>query len=369
MKRILHTIDTTGPGGAETVFLNLVAGLDASRYEPTVVIRGPGYVQNELRRRGIEPLVVEAKGSFNLRSLRELMRIVRQRRIDLIQSHLLGANVYCSLAGLATGRPVVATFHGAVDFSERERFRRAKFAIINRGADRIVFVSEHLRRQAEALSPLDPRKARVVYNGVDIDRFRARERDPGFRDELGIPAGTFLIGAIGNLRAPKGYDVLIRAAARMRQRGEDVRFVIVGDTTKGGLHQELLALCKELGVNEVVTFAGFQSDVSRILASLDLFVLSSLSEGFSIAAVEAMAAGVPVVATRSGGPEEIIEHGVDGLLVEPGSEEALAEALTALHADEPTRERLVAAAKNRVATRFSIQGSIAAYQGLYDELS
>lgn len=368
MKRILHTIDTTGPGGAETVFLNLVAGLDPTLYEPTVVIRGPGYVRDELMRRGFDPLIVPAKGSFNLRYLRALIGIVRERRIDLIHSHLLGANVYCSLVGLATRRPVVATFHGAVDFAATERFRRAKLAIVDRGAAKIVFVSRHLRRQAEAVSAFDPRKACVIYNGVVLDRFRDLQRDGSLRDELGIPADALLIGAIGNLRVPKAYDMLIRAVALLRAGRPDVRLVIVGDTAKGRLYGELRALSERLGIGEAVIFAGFRADVPRVLAALDLFALSSTSEGFSLSAVEAMAAGVPVVATRSGGPEEIITHDVDGLLVEAGSAQALAAALARLCAEPVERTRLARAGRESVAAKFSIDASLRGYRALYETL-
>jgi len=96
MKKILHVIDTTGPGGAETVFIELLSRLQSERYESIVVIRGAGWVYDELRRRGFEPYVVDAKGSFNFRYLLELVKIVRREKIDLIQAHLLGSGVYCS---------------------------------------------------------------------------------------------------------------------------------------------------------------------------------------------------------------------------------------------------------------------------------
>ena len=122
MKTILHTIDTTGPGGAETIFIDLATRLSGNKYRSVVVIRGKGWVYDELCRRGVKPILLNAKGSFNLRYLFGLWRIVQSEGVDLIQSHLLGTNVYCSLVGLLTGKPVITTFHGAVDISEKERF-------------------------------------------------------------------------------------------------------------------------------------------------------------------------------------------------------------------------------------------------------
>ena len=112
MSRILHVIDTTGPGGAETVFVDLADRLREKGYDTIVLLRGPGWVQDELRRRELKPILLDAKGSFNWRYLLSLVRLVKDERIDLIQSHLLGSNVYCAVTGWITQKPVVATFHG-----------------------------------------------------------------------------------------------------------------------------------------------------------------------------------------------------------------------------------------------------------------
>ena len=141
IKSILHTIDTTGPGGAETVFIDLATRLPKDKYRSLVVIRGKGWVYEELCRRGVEPILLNAKGSFNWRYLLDLVKVIQNNQVDLIQSHLLGANVYCSLAGMITRKPVIATFHGAVDIGEKERLKRLKFAAINGGARCIVAVS------------------------------------------------------------------------------------------------------------------------------------------------------------------------------------------------------------------------------------
>ena len=126
MKTILHVIDTTGPGGAETVFIDLATRLPKDKYRSVVVIRGKGWVYEELRRRGVTPILLEAKGSFNFRYLLGLRKIIQCEGVDLIQSHLLGTNVYCSLVGLLTGKPVIATIHGEVDIGENERLKGLK---------------------------------------------------------------------------------------------------------------------------------------------------------------------------------------------------------------------------------------------------
>src|SRR5690606_5052205 len=125
-KTILHVIDTTGPGGAETVFIELADRVRQRGYRSIVLIRGPGWVRNQLILRGFTPYVVDAKGSFNWRFLREMLRIIRRGRVVVIQSHLPGSTVYCAMAGLLARKPVIATFHGMVDVGPSERFRSAK---------------------------------------------------------------------------------------------------------------------------------------------------------------------------------------------------------------------------------------------------
>ena len=126
IKTILHTIDTTGPGGAETVFIDLVTRLPKDIYRSVVVVRGKGWVYEELGRRGVIPILLDSKGSFNLRYLWQLRTIIKREGVDLIQSHLLGTSVYCSLVGLMTGKPVISTFHGSVDIGENERLKRTE---------------------------------------------------------------------------------------------------------------------------------------------------------------------------------------------------------------------------------------------------
>ncbi len=153
MKTILHTIDTTGPGGAETVFIDLATRLPKEKYRSVVVIRGKGWVYDELCSRGISPILLDVKGSFNWRYLLGLRKIIKRERVDLIQSHLLGANVYCSLAGLLTGKPVIATFHGVVDIEENERLKGLKFAAINAGASSVIAVTDSLLEDIMSRTP------------------------------------------------------------------------------------------------------------------------------------------------------------------------------------------------------------------------
>lgn len=318
MIRILHSIDTTGPGGAETVFVNLVKGLDVQKFKSFAVIRGPGWVCDTLRSHGVEPIFVQSKGGFNLGYLRDLVRLIREYRIDIIQSHLLGSNLYCCLAGMICRVPVISTFHGFVDTSDQERFMALKTRIINLGSRKIVFVSDGLRKQFLYSYGFSRKKSVTIYNGVDTEVFHPK-RDTSIREKLGLQKGNILIGAVGNIRPAKGYDLFLQAAKIVHDKHPECRFVVAGQGS-GKLYDSLLQLRKELNLEEVFFFLGFQDDAPLFLNNLDIFCLPSTSEGFSIATIEAMACGLPVVATRSGGPEEILYDRKSGVLVLPDGE-------------------------------------------------
>ena len=366
MISVLHVIDTAGPGGAETVFLQTVTGLNPGRFQPTAVIGGTGWLAEQLQERGLPPLIVPAKGSFNARYLSMLLRLARQHRSAVIVAHLYGSSVYAGLVGMLLSIPVVSVFHGQSDVSDAERFSSLKAAIIRRASREIVFVSERLQDELRPRLRVTAAQCAVIPNGVDTKVFRPG-RDRSLRAELGISDETTLIGAIGNVREPKAYDVLLRAARALSDRSHQFRFAIAGDCANA-LGRQLEQLKRDLGIEQYVTFLGLRADVSRILNNLDVFVLSSHTEGFSIACIEAMACGVPVVATRSGGPEQILE-GDAGLLVPTNDPESLALAIERIISSKELAATLSARAMERVHEHYSLSTMLSRYETLLERVA
>ena len=362
MINILHTIDTTGPGGAESVFLQLIHGLDKERFRSFAAIPGKGWVYDRLVEGGLTPMFINASGSFSVRYLLQLIDIIRRHDIDIIQSHLFGSNVYCSLAGMICRRPVISTFHGFVDAEKRDRFLKIKFSLINRGSKNIVFVSDQLRRHYLGMYGLKGEKVLTIHNGVDLAAFRHPDRGK-IRKELGLGRDHILIGSIGNIRPAKGYDHLLRAASLIAKHHPECRFVIAGQGS-GALYEGLLRLKKELGLDDKVHFIGFRDNIHDILSDLDIFVLPSTSEGFSIVTLEAIASRVPVIVTKSGGPEEIVDN-ESGILVSPGDEQELAKAISSLVLDKSLGDTYVGNAYDNVLEKFSLQNMIYNYEDLY----
>lgn len=366
MKTILHVIDTTGPGGAETVFIELADRLRQHGYRSIPVIRGPGWVHDELQRRGLEPVLLEAKGSFNLPFLKGLITLIRREKADLIQSHLLGSNVYCALAGWLTGTPVVGTFHGMVDISPNERLRGLKLWVMEKGIRRFVSVSQNLADQVAREGLLNPRKSSVIYNGIDTARY---QRQPAgmLRQRLGLPDEALLAVSVGNVRPAKGYDILVQAAAQLVARYPGLHFVIAGHI-KQSLMQKLDAQMAASGVSDHMHFIGFVDDTAAVLSDADLFVLSSTSEGFSISTIEALASGLPSVVTRCGGPEEIVTPEQDALMVAPADAEALASGISRLLENADLGQRIAENGRRTARERFDIQAMVNQYQAIYTAL-
>jgi glycosyltransferase involved in cell wall biosynthesis len=371
MKTILHIIDTTGPGGAETVFIDLATRLPKDKFRSVIVIRGKGWVYDELCRRGFTPLLLDAKGSFNWRYLLGLREIIKREKVDLIQSHLLGSNVYSAIVGLITRKPVITTFHGAVDVSETERFMALKFLFINAGSSKIAAVSESLKDEIVERTPLKSKKTVVIYNGIDTAVFE-REKSDDFSRQFGWQDNDIIIGSLGNIRPAKAYDVLLRAAALLDNQKAVCRFVIAGQGEYKGkrsrLYKELLELRDSLNTQNHIQFIGFVDDPADFLSKVDMFLLPSTSEGFSISTIQAMASSLPVIATRCGGPEEILTHQQDGWLVGKDSPAAIAEAINLLTEGNEQRDQLSRNAKVKVDNTFGLEAMLGAYQKLYTEL-
>jgi glycosyltransferase involved in cell wall biosynthesis len=274
------------------------------------------------------------------------------------------------LAARLAGVPkVLATYHtdSAYDVLDGRLTAgyRALERATNRLLDRAIAVSGVTRSDRVRIAGIPGSRVVTIHNGIDPDRFARLPARAAARAELGLPADRVLIGGVGQLARYKGYDVLIRAFAGVAGRCPQADLVIAGT---GPLREELEALADRLGARGRIHFLGFQPDVLRVLAALDIYVLASICEALPYALLEAMAAGLPVLATAVGGVPEVIEPGVSGLLVAPGRVDAMADALGRLADSAPARARLGAAARERVGRHFhqrdSARRTIAVYRQL-----
>lgn len=356
-------IDTLGPGGAETLFVELCKRFNTGSDTSYALLSGPGWIHEQLLKVGIGYEIRDCRGSFNLGFLWFLVRLIRRERVDVVQSHLLGSNVYCALAGALTGTPVIATFHGSVDVAHNERFLPAKFLLVNR-ADAVVCVSESLKEDLLRRTPVDTRKLQVIKNGVDRSRFVV-EKNAALKHELGLPRDAFVVGSLGNIRPAKDYPTALRAMAQIVSQESRVHWVVAGDVNHV-LYAQLTDLIRQLDIADHVHFLGFYEPAEKFLSGIDLYLLSSSSEGHPFSVIQAMATGLPIVATRCG-VQSMLTDGETAALVEVGDSEEMASQILALQAAPEVREVLGQAARRRVLAQYDFELTVNEYRRLYSQ--
>lgn len=350
--RVLQVNSATSIGGGERHVADLANALAQRGHDVYAVLRHRSPLVGELRSLPQENItMLPLRNSLDIGSALRLAHLIREREIEVVHAHL--ARDY-PLAALAVERAgtarLVITRHVLFPLNRLHRLtlRRVAYAIAVSRA-----VGESLRGIfAES-------KIAYVPNGIDLKRFAVIARS-GARDRL-------LVGTVGHLAPIKGHEDFIRAASLIAAKRADVDFVIVGDdeSPTKDTQTQLERLIRELGLSQRVHLAGRVDETSRLLSDLDLFVSASRSEGFGLAIIEAMASGVPVVATRSAGAREIIEDGETGRLVPIGDAHALAEAILCLLDDREGRERLRQRALETVRQRFSLERMIEETERVY----
>jgi glycosyltransferase involved in cell wall biosynthesis len=368
MKRILHLCETFGTGGAENVMLNVAAGVDQSRFLSTAILFGDGWLTKKLRSQGVETIILETSGSYDFKLLRGLTRTIREKRIDLLHAHLSDANAYACLAGALTGIPVIPTYHGQVDSSPRRLAATSlKLAAVRRFATRVVVVSRYLRDDLVSKANFKPSHIEIIYNGVVFKHIDSGMEPTEKKRQMGFDLSDRLVVMVANLHVDKGYEYFVRAARLMTDQMEHLQFLIIGE---GPDHIRTM-IEHEIRINNLsnrVHMLGYREDVAEILTVTELFMLSSISEGLSIATIEAMGAGVPVVVTASGGPEEIVTDGETGLIVPTADAQALAEKGLTVLRDSHLANRLALSGQLHVREKFQIGHMIKQYEALYDDL-
>jgi glycosyltransferase involved in cell wall biosynthesis len=320
--KIMHVIDTGGAGGAESVLLNLVSGLDCDKFQSILVLPYKDWLYNKLIELDYKPIIIDSKGSFNFLYLYQLIKVAKENNVDAIHSHLFGSNVYCCLLGMLTSIPVIATFHGFVDISKTNIIYKLKIFIINRFANIITYVSEQLKKYYVATEGFNDEKSLVIYNGVStINQYYVK--DFNLKESIGLPKDAIIIGSVGNIRPAKGYSTLLDTAKIIKKYRNDIKFIVIGGAeTK--IMEEIEEKKDKLGLSDTVYFLGFKDNAKEYYSSFDIFLLPSLSEGFSLSLIEAISKQLPIIATKSGGPEEIFSMLNMSGLVNPNSPSELA---------------------------------------------
>ncbi len=360
--RACYLIDGLAIGGTEKQLLALISNLDRRRVQPYLcLLDGSSQSSRALEPRDCPVLRLEIRSLATFHAARQAWRFVRWLRksqIDLVQLHFPDSTYFgAPLARLAGVQCIRTRRNTGYWLTRRHRWLGR---IVSRLVDGTIANSESCRQAVIEQEGARPESVHVIPNGIDLDRFHPRDRSS--------PSNSVArkrVGIVANLRPVKNLDLFLRAAAILKERYSDLTFCIAGD---GELRPHLEEITRQLGLDECVHFAGRVDDIPSLLNTFDVAVLTSDSEGFSNALLEYMAAGLPIVATDIDGTREVIEHGVNGLLVPPDNADSLAHAIENLLVDPTIASRLALKALQKSRQRYSRATELHRYASVYQEL-
>ena len=362
---IAYLMTDVGPGGLQNMVFNLAHRLEPTRFTCTIVSLSQLFpLTRRVETDRVKIMIFDKKPGNDLRLMYRLYRYLQHEKPHIVQTHNWGTLFEGFVAAKLAGVPVVIhAERGTIQGRKRNLlFQRALWKAVNQ----VLSVSEIHRQLLSATVGFPGEHIKPIANGVDTEIFQPRyDEKTAIRTKLGFEPGRFYIGTVGNLRPVKNHALLLRACRQLCLDQDDVRLIIAGT---GPLKEQLSELAGLLGIQHKVRLLGARTDIPEVLNAMDLFVLPSLSEGMPNAVLEAMACGLPVVATQVGGVSEVVEHGVTGLLVPSEDEAALTSRLEELFLSETTRQMLGKNARERALACFSLDKMVREYEQLYVSL-
>jgi len=384
--KVIHVITRFDKGGsAENTFLT-VQGLDKDKYD-VILIQGlaeescmgteeAAAVERNLREAEksggeiitIPELVRSIQPLDDLKAFLALIRIFKHERPHIVHTHTSKAGILGRWAALfANTKIIVHTPHGHVFWGYFNKCKTACFILLERLTakitDQIITLTEQEKQDHLRFRIAPEGKFRVIHSGVDLAAFSdAVTKAPAMREKLGIPPKAIVVGTTGRLTPIKGHKYLLEAAALISRRNTDVFFVFLGD---GELATELSQMASSLGIKNMI-FLGWRQDVPEVMSVFDIFVLPSLNEGMGKVLVEAMALGIPIVASDVGGIPDLVTHNQNGLLVPPADVEGLIKSID-IFLDDSTKRMEMGERGKGVAAAYSVEMMIDKIDRLYDE--
>jgi glycosyltransferase involved in cell wall biosynthesis len=369
---VCHMASADRWAGAEVQLAALLKALQRiSDLRVSAIFLNEGRLADEARQSGIEVCVVpETKHNF-FQILSKARSFLQTRNVQILHSHRYKENLLAALLACRCRVPVhVTSRHGAPEpFAGSRRYKQGLIEGLDRwvarySTDCVVSVSEDLRRQLIHYLPAS--KVITIHNGIDAERVFSPFSAAEAKQRLGIPPDSWVVGTAGRLDPIKRLDVFLAAAREIIHAQPNARFVIAGE---GQEEQRLRELAHGLRLDGRILFLGHRDDIYDVLRAMDIFVLCSDHEGLPMALLEALCLGVTVVARPVGGVAEVIEGGVNGILVASSDPSALATQCLGILTDEDRRKRMVQAASRLIADKFGVKQTAAEVAKLYRSLS
>lgn len=367
--KIIFLIDELlAPGGTEKQLIFLAENLPRDRFEPIIAVL---YETSFLSSLQIMTPVITFKTIRipflkNADLIRKLRLYIHSNRIDILQTQFVGSAIYGALSILLMcHRPLfISTRRNMYHWIDENPWLFRLLRATNRIADRVLVNSASVLEECRKIEKVLPQKITLIQNAVEVERFSGVPKNEA-KKRLGLGGDYPVIGVVGNWRPVKGLAPFIQAAARIYQRLKNARFVLVG---YGPQENDLRSLAHDLGIKHRVVFFSNANDIPAVMSAFDIAVQPSLSESFSNVLIEYMAAAKPIVATKVGDAEMVIEDGKEGLLVQPNDPEKLAGAILSIYDRKDDFARMGQLAREKVIANWSSDKILEKYQFFYEDL-
>lgn len=361
--RVMLVVETLGMGGMEQVVVTLARALDRERFAPEILCLKEAGPLAEVARDHAIPVhgIGYVPGSPDYLAFTKVARVLRERRVSVVHSHNTCAFIFGTLGARLAGVPTIVHTDHARAFPDRFRYVATEH-LLSHLVYRVVGVSAPTTEALHRHEWIPRRKLVTVPNGIDRSRYTAQVDRTQARRALGIAPDAPVIGLGARLTEQKGLEYLLRALPPVIARHAGAVLLVAGD---GPQRPALEALAADLGVAPSVRFLGMRDDIAALLRACDVYALPSVWEGLPMAVLEAMAAGLPVVASDVGGVGTAVQHQVTGLLVPPRDPARLADALLAVLGDRVLRRRLGEEGRRVFQRRFTAEAMARAYEALY----
>ncbi len=363
---VLHIIHSLSWGGAENQVVTLAPALCNSRYTIHVCcLRREGVQASKLRSRGVQVVALNMRLRYWPIAVYRLIRLIRKLKPKIVHTHMSDVCVWGAVVGRLAGVPVIVTTEVGMSPWKR-RHHMLLDRVANHFNDKMIAVSEQICQHQIRNQVVSPDKVVVIPNAVDIQRFDGQKSQGQLKLQLGVDHSSWLVGTVARLAQPKRLDHLLKAARLVCDIAPKAQFIIVGD---GPLRDQLERQAIQLDLApDHLRFLGNLQHITDFLMALDIFALSSETEGIPVAMLEAMAASRPVVATQVGGIPQVIKDRHNGLLVPPHDPNGLAQAILTLMEDSALRRSVALEGYRTVSARFSTDAVCQQIVALYDDL-
>ncbi|OGW83261.1 MAG: hypothetical protein A2987_05810 [Omnitrophica bacterium RIFCSPLOWO2_01_FULL_45_10] len=367
--RILYLHETSRISGAENSLLNLVRHIDVSRFKPIFILPEGGPLPSKLREMGVEVNLMELpsirKSLKAHRVIYKIRRLVKEQGIELIHSNSIRTHIYSAAVGRMEDVPVIWHERNLVTKEIIDPDRLLSFL-----PDRIICNSKAIAKRFEAKRSIN-NKVKVIYNGVDLERFNPSVNSEKVKNEFGLNDDSPVIGIASRFSKDKGHEYFLKEASIIKKVFGKAKFLVIGGPVfKEDAHREkyLKTFSDRLGLRDSVVFCGFRDDTPQIFNALDILVLASRAEPCGRVLFEAMASGKPIIATNSGGTPEIVPDGIAGVLIPPFKAGAMSEAAIQLLKDKDKARDMGSRGREWVERNFSIERNVRETEDVYLEL-